>query len=60
MAKTKAKFFVFGDIHSFYKEFKEELDKTDYDPENPNHCLISLGDNFDRGPQSQEMLDFLI
>lgn len=58
MKKQKKKLFVVGDIHSFYDEFKTALDKTEYDADNPNHLLISLGDMFDRGPKSQEVLDF--
>ena len=53
------KFFVFGDVHGFYSIFKEALFKTDYDPQNPDHYLISLGDNFDRGDGNEEMLNFL-
>ena len=56
---NKKKLFVVGDIHGYFNEFKEALDNTDYDKENPDHLLISLGDNFDRGRQPQDILDFL-
>jgi len=56
----KKKFFVFGDIHSFYDEFIEALNKAGYDENNKDHWLISLGDNLDRGDQSKEMYDFLM
>lgn len=53
------KFFVFSDVHGFYNELIEELKKNGFDVNNPEHKLISCGDNFDRGPQNVEMLDFL-
>ena len=53
------KFFVFGDVHGFYEIFKKALFDAGYDPQNEDHWLISLGDNFDRGPGNKEMLTFL-
>ncbi|MBR6657532.1 MAG: metallophosphoesterase [Oscillospiraceae bacterium] len=43
------KFFVFSDVHGFYSMFMEALDNAGYDKNNPEHWLISCGDNFDRG-----------
>lgn len=53
------KFFVFSDVHGFYDEFVKTLDEAGYDKNNPEHWLISCGDNFDRGDGNLEMLEFL-
>lgn len=55
-----SKLFVFSDVHGFYDEFIEALNKAGYDENNPDHWLISLGDNFDRGPGNKEMYEFLM
>ena len=54
------KFFVVSDIHSFYTPFKKALDKAGFDPNNENHWLIVCGDLFDRGPESVELLHFIM
>lgn len=54
------KYFVFSDVHGKYDKLMDALSETDYDKDNENHYLISLGDNFDRGSQSAEILEFLI
>lgn len=53
------KYFVVADIHGFYKPFIQALDNAGFDKNNPDHTLISLGDNFDRGTQSYEVFMFL-
>ena len=53
------KLFVFGDVHSFYNELKIALDEAGFDIDNKNHCVISLGDMIDRGPDSRKVLNFL-
>lgn len=53
------KYFVFSDIHGYYSLLENELNKHGFDFNNPNHMLISLGDNFDRGPESIKMYEFL-
>lgn len=53
------KYFVTSDIHGFFDEFKEALDKTDFSASNPDHILIICGDVFDRGCQPLEIYDFL-
>ena len=55
-----AKLFVTSDIHSHFKPFKESLDKAGFDPHNENHWLIVCGDVFDRGPDSVELLKFIM
>jgi hypothetical protein len=54
------KLFIISDVHSFYDEMKYALDKAGFDPENENHWLISCGDALDRGPKSQEVIDYLM
>ena len=54
------KFFVVGDVHSFYDEMKRSLDEAGFDPNNEEHWLISCGDALDRGPKSQEVIDYLM
>lgn len=53
------KFFVISDIHGFYDEMKSALDKSGFDENNPEHWLISCGDEWDRGPNPVEVMRFL-
>lgn len=54
------KYFIVADVHSFYDEMMTALNKKDWDANNPDHIFVSLGDMFDRGPQSREVMDFLM
>lgn len=54
------KFFVVSDIHSFFTPLKEALDRAGFEKDNPDHCLVSCGDAFDRGSESEEVLHFLM
>ena len=54
------KLFVVSDLHSFYTATKKALDAAGFDKNNPDHWLISCGDVFDRGPESEELLYFLM
>lgn len=54
------KFFVTSDIHSFYTPFKEVLDKVGFDPHNKEHFLITCGDHFDRGFESEQVMNYLM
>jgi len=53
------KYFAFGDTHGYYDELMTSLQEAGYQIFNPDHCLIGLGDYFDRGSQSKEILEFL-
>lgn len=53
------KFFVVSDVHGFYDEMKKSLDNAGFDPWNSEHWLVSLGDNFDRGPKPMEVMHYL-
>lgn len=52
-------YFVLSDIHSFYNEMIEALNKAGYDKNNKNHALILCGDLLDRGPDSVKCLEFI-
>ena len=54
-----SKFFVVSDIHGFFDEFQEALTNAGYDKNNPDHYLISCGDNWDRGPKNTQVFQFL-
>ena len=51
--------FVLSDVHGHYAEMIAALEAAGYDPNDPNHLLISLGDNFDRGPKNTKVLEYL-
>ena len=54
------KYFVFSDVHGECKNLIESLNKKGFEADNQNHVLISLGDNFDRGSENVEVLEFLL
>lgn len=54
------KFFVVSDVHSYFDEMKRALDEAGFDPNDENSWLISCGDALDRGPKSQEVIDYLM
>lgn len=53
------KWFVFSDVHGFYKELIEALSEKGFDANNPNHGIISCGDLLDRGPDAVKCLEFV-
>lgn len=53
------KFFVVSDVHGFYDEMIDALNKAGFDKYNPEHVFVSCGDNFDRGPQPVEVMRYL-
>lgn len=53
------KLFCVSDIHGFYDELQVALDTTGFDKNNPEHWLISCGDNLDRGSQPRQVINFL-
>ena len=54
------KLFCCSDIHSYYTALKRALDEAGFDKNNPEHWLVVCGDAFDRGPESEEVLWFLM
>jgi len=53
------KLFVVSDIHGFYEEMINALNKAGFDPNNENHWLITCGDHFDRGPDPAKVMLYL-
>lgn len=54
------KFFIISDVHSFYTPMIKALNEAGFEQDNPNHWLISCGDNFDRGDESEKVRQFLL
>ena len=53
------KYFIISDIHGHYDEMILALSSKGYDSNNALHHLVVIGDMFDRGTQSKEVLEFL-
>ena len=53
------KYFIVADCHSFYTHMMHALEGEGFDINNPDHIFVSLGDLFDRGDESDKMLDFI-
>ena len=54
------KFFVTSDIHSFMNPLKRALDEKGFDPANKDHWLVVCGDCYDRGDDSELVLNYLM
>lgn len=54
------KFYIISDVHGFYDEMRFALDKAGFDPNDENSCLVSLGDELDRGPMPEEVINYLM
>lgn len=54
------KFFCISDVHGFYNEMVEALDKAGFDSNNEEHCVISCGDHLDRGRQPRQVMNYLM
>lgn len=53
-----AKIFAVSDVHGYFTEMKKALDEAGFDPQNPQHLLVSCGDAMDRGKQPREVIEF--
>ena len=53
------KYFVVSDVHSFATELKQALNMAGFKKSNKEHCLIVVGDVFDRGDETVELYKFL-
>ena len=53
------KLFCVSDIHGFYDELIEALNKAGFDENNEQHYLVVCGDCFDRGSQPVEVMRYL-
>lgn len=48
------KYFVFSDVHGDGDNLMRGLERAGYNPSNPNHQIISCGDNFGRAQSEKE------
>jgi len=55
---TLGKIFAVGDIHGCYQKLKVLLDRLPFNPE--KDLLIFLGDYLNRGPESRQVITFLL
>jgi len=53
------KYFVTSDIHGHYEVLLNALKKAGYNEKNQDHHLLILGDMFDRGDESKQVLAYL-
>ena len=53
------KWFIFADVHGYYEELMNALNKKGFEIDNPNHGIISLGDLLDRGKEAVKCLQFV-
>ena len=54
------KFYIISDVHGFYDEMKKALDEAGFDPNDENSWLISLGDEMDRGPDPEGVINYIM
>lgn len=54
-----AKFFCVSDIHSYFDEFIDALDKAGFDKDNLDHWLVVCGDIWDRGLKPIQTMRYL-
>ena len=54
------KFFCVSDVHSHFDEMKKALDDVGFDSNNESHWFVSCGDALDRGPNTQEVIEYLM
>lgn len=53
------KYFIVSDLHSFATELKMALKSAGFQKTNKEHCLVVVGDVFDRGDETLELYEFL-
>ena len=53
------KYFIVSDVHSFYNEMIDALNRAGFDINNPNHIFVSCGDLLDRGKSPVDCLKFV-
>lgn len=53
------KYFVSGDIHSFFENWMLSLEHAGFDASNPAHKIIICGDLFDRGNATLDCFEFV-
>lgn len=55
-----SKFYVISDVHGFYDEMIKALDESGFDANDENSWLVSLGDELDRGPEPEKVINYLM
>src|SRR5574344_1665616 len=53
------KYFAISDVHGCASYAKKAVKKAGFDPKNPNHFLVVLGDVFDRGTENEAAFEWL-
>lgn len=53
------KYFIVSDLHSFATELKLALKRAGFQKTNKEHCIVVVGDIFDRGDETLELYNFL-
>ena len=53
------KIFAVADVHGHYTEMKQALDKEGFEENNPDHLLVTIGDMFDRGEESEKIFKYI-
>jgi hypothetical protein len=53
------KYFAISDVHGCASYAKKAVKKAGFDPKNPNHFLVVLGDVFDRGTENEAVFEWL-
>ncbi len=53
------KYFIQSDIHGCYTYWMKSLEEKGFDKENKEHFLIVIGDLFDRGRETNEIIEFV-
>lgn len=53
------KYFIVADVHGFFDEMMQALNRAGFDRDDPTHIFVSLGDLLDRGTQPEECLNFV-
>ena len=55
-----AKFYIISDVHGYYNEMRQALNEAGFDHNDENSWLVSLGDELDRGPMPEEVINYLM
>ena len=54
------KYFTSADIHGHFDEWMQVLNNKGFDINNPQHKIVLCGDNFDRGHQPKQIIDYIL
>ena len=54
------RYYVVSDVHGFYTQLVEELDKAGFFEDCEPHKLVVCGDLLDKGQEARKMIDFMV